>query len=194
MPRYKEYNEKRVLDIAMREFWKCGFQATSIQQLSTAMKINKNTIYEVFGNKEDLLVKTMLHYKKHYCEELIHQLKTGNAHQETLLNFFEQYFEHMKKNRNSCYILSITTETGISVEAARQVLEVYVNEIEQAFLEIMQRILPNEKPEVIQKKAYQIHHVFLSLMLVSSIRTYEYCIAFTQQTFNLMNLKSPNYA
>jgi TetR/AcrR family transcriptional regulator, transcriptional repressor for nem operon len=192
MPRYKEYNEKRVLDLAMKTFWKDGFRATSLQMLIEAMKINKFTLYHNFGSKEELLVKTMLHYRKNYSDDLITALRNEPAEEPTLRKFFEQYLLHAKDHRNGCFILSITTETGSSIESVRLVLEDYVNEIEATLYDFTKRIIPFKNDEIIKKKASQLNSLFLSLMLVSSIHPFEYCKNFMEKSISLINLNHSN--
>src|SRR6187551_3785824 len=49
--RPKDFDEEVVLDKAMELFWKQGYEATSLEQLLTAMGMGKGSMYHNFGNK-----------------------------------------------------------------------------------------------------------------------------------------------
>jgi AcrR family transcriptional regulator len=50
------------LDIALRVFWKKGYEGTSIDDLTAAIGINRPSLYCAFGNKEQLFRKALDRY------------------------------------------------------------------------------------------------------------------------------------
>ena len=60
MPRTKQFNEEEILKKAMELFWEKGFHATSIQDLVAHLGINRASLYDTFGGKEEL-------FKKAFC-------------------------------------------------------------------------------------------------------------------------------
>ena len=64
MPRVKSFDEKEVLDKAIHLFWKQGYTATSIQDLVTHLGINRASLYDTFGDKEELFKKAFEQYRK----------------------------------------------------------------------------------------------------------------------------------
>ncbi|PZR20229.1 MAG: TetR/AcrR family transcriptional regulator [Flavobacterium psychrophilum] len=62
MPRNKEFNYDEKLVAARDLFWKKGYNATSINDLEVAMKINRSSIYLAYGNKHELFVKSLCNY------------------------------------------------------------------------------------------------------------------------------------
>ena len=54
MARPREYDRDEVLEKAMRVFWAKGYACTSVQDLVTAMGINRGSLYAEFGDKEGL--------------------------------------------------------------------------------------------------------------------------------------------
>ncbi|KAF4516063.1 hypothetical protein B566_EDAN000300 [Ephemera danica] len=62
MPRSKEFNPDDALDHAMHIFWHKGYEASSMEDLLTAMGINRGSLYDTFGDKRQLFVKTLDHY------------------------------------------------------------------------------------------------------------------------------------
>lgn len=65
MVRSKEFDPAEALDKAMHVFWHKGYEATSMEDLLTAMDINRGSLYATFGNKRELFLKAM----DLYCTE-----------------------------------------------------------------------------------------------------------------------------
>ena len=61
------FDKQHALAAAMHVFWKKGFSGASLADLTTAMGINKPSLYAAFGNKESLFIQ---HYELSYniCE------------------------------------------------------------------------------------------------------------------------------
>lgn len=62
MPRPKEFDPERALDKAMHVFWHKGYEATSMEDLLTAMNLNRGSLYATFGDKRELFLKAMDRY------------------------------------------------------------------------------------------------------------------------------------
>jgi TetR/AcrR family transcriptional repressor of nem operon len=62
MPRPKEFNPDDALEKAMHVFWHKGYEATSMEDLLTAMNINRGSLYDTFGDKRELFLKAMDRY------------------------------------------------------------------------------------------------------------------------------------
>jgi TetR/AcrR family transcriptional repressor of nem operon len=52
MARPVEFDETKVLTNAMEQFWKEGFEASSVQKLLDCTGINRGTLYNSFGDKD----------------------------------------------------------------------------------------------------------------------------------------------
>ncbi|HRV92857.1 MAG TPA: helix-turn-helix domain-containing protein, partial [Anaerolineae bacterium] len=59
MARPREFDENEVLDKAMDLFWQKGYEATSIQELLTAMGISRGSLYDAFGDKHALFLAVL---------------------------------------------------------------------------------------------------------------------------------------
>lgn len=62
MARPKEFDPDEALDKAMHVFWHKGYEATSMEDLLSAMDINRGSLYATFGDKRELFVKAMDRY------------------------------------------------------------------------------------------------------------------------------------
>jgi TetR/AcrR family transcriptional repressor of nem operon len=57
-----EYND--VLNNAMEQFWREGFEASSVQKLLDVTGINRGTLYNSFGDKDTFFKACLDHYNK----------------------------------------------------------------------------------------------------------------------------------
>lgn len=72
--RKRSFCKDEALDKAMRVFWENGYAGTSIAQLTTALGINKPSLYAAFGNKEQLFATAMEHYMHKYAAQTLDRL------------------------------------------------------------------------------------------------------------------------
>jgi AcrR family transcriptional regulator len=64
--RPRSFDRERALDVAMREFWRRGFDAVSIGELTTAMGITPPSLYAAFGDKKTLFREVLDLYQRTY--------------------------------------------------------------------------------------------------------------------------------
>ncbi|MGO2415914.1 MULTISPECIES: TetR/AcrR family transcriptional regulator [Cobetia] len=60
--RKREFDEHIALQKAMEVFWRKGYTAATLSDLTQQMGINKTSMYSAFGNKAALFVKAARHY------------------------------------------------------------------------------------------------------------------------------------
>lgn len=60
--RPQAFDRDTVLDRAVDTFWANGYTATSLEDLTTSMGINRPSLYGAFGNKHDLFMQTIDRY------------------------------------------------------------------------------------------------------------------------------------
>ena len=112
MPRTKQFNEKEVLNKAMELFWEKGFHATSIQDLVSHLGINRASLYDTFGGKEELFNRAFQEYRN-ASGDTVKGFLAGAA---TVKEGFEKLFdfaigEAVKDDaRKGCFVVNTTTE------------------------------------------------------------------------------------
>lgn len=60
--RPREFDEARVLAAAMEAFWRKGYEATSLAELTACTGLNKASLYRVFGDKHQLFMAALKNY------------------------------------------------------------------------------------------------------------------------------------
>lgn len=63
MARPLQFDRQQALDAAMQVFWLHGFCSSSLQQLLTAMEINRGSLYAAFGDKAGLFKEVIDNYQ-----------------------------------------------------------------------------------------------------------------------------------
>ena len=64
--RPRGFEEDEALDRAVRVFWEHGYEGASMSELTSAMGINKPSLYAVFGSKEELFRRALARYQDTY--------------------------------------------------------------------------------------------------------------------------------
>lgn len=66
------------LQQAMKLFWTHGYHATSMDMLTKELGVEKPSIYAAFGNKHDLYIATLVHYRTELLK-LVRQVLNENT-------------------------------------------------------------------------------------------------------------------
>ena len=66
--RPRAYEPKTALARAADTFWKAGYAGTSLDDLAAATGMNRPSLYAAFGDKRELYLKTLQHYRDEYRE------------------------------------------------------------------------------------------------------------------------------
>jgi AcrR family transcriptional regulator len=62
MARPREFDEAEILDRALAVFWERGFDGTSIEELVQSTGLGRASLYNAFGDKEQLFKRVLDHY------------------------------------------------------------------------------------------------------------------------------------
>ncbi|MDB5134354.1 MAG: comR 2 [Mucilaginibacter sp.] len=64
MARTKDFDESEVLTKAMHLFWHKGYNGTSMQDLVDGLGISRSSLYDTYGDKHTLFIKSLESYKE----------------------------------------------------------------------------------------------------------------------------------
>ncbi len=70
MGRPREFDEETVLEAAMDAFWRQGYEATSMTDLCAATGLHKGSLYQAFGDKHQLYLRSLQHYTEQSFKEV----------------------------------------------------------------------------------------------------------------------------
>lgn len=141
MPRVKLFDESEVLTKAMNLFWKQGYAATSVQDLVSHLGINRASLYDTFGDKEQLFKKSFELYRKNNIEGLKQFFDTQNNVREGFARLFENAIEEAinDEDRKGCFVVNTTTELVPNDDSIAVTLEDNKSDFENIFFEYLQK-------------------------------------------------------
>ena len=70
MARTKDFDEDEVLQKAMNLFWYKGYNGTSMQELVDGLGISRSSMYDTFGDKHTLFMRSLENYKQMATTEM----------------------------------------------------------------------------------------------------------------------------
>ena len=141
MPRVKLFDEQEVLTKAMNLFWKQGYSATSVQDLVSHLGINRASLYDTFGDKEQLFKKSFALYRKSNIEGLIQFFKTHPDVKQGFSELFDIAIQEsiLDKETKGCFVVNTTTELIPNDKSLIKVIEDNKRDFENLFYEYLQK-------------------------------------------------------
>lgn len=112
MARNKEFEREAVLEKAKQLFWKQGFHATSVQNLVDHLGINRASIYDTFGGKNELYETALKSYRAENLVFLKEHLAKFDSAKKSLTFLFKTAIRTAIKDqdRKGCFVINCTTE------------------------------------------------------------------------------------
>jgi TetR/AcrR family transcriptional regulator, transcriptional repressor for nem operon len=89
MARHKEFDRDEVLQKAMEVFWSRGYEAASIDDLVKHMGINRQSLYDTFGDKHALYLLALDRYREIEGRKMLELLERPGSVKKTLRQLFQ---------------------------------------------------------------------------------------------------------
>ena len=89
----KQFDPTEALEKAMHVFWQHGYAGTSMSQLLAEMCIGKKSLYDTFGNKRELFLKTLDLYGAQSLKQVTDTLEQPGSPLTNLRTLFEGFME-----------------------------------------------------------------------------------------------------
>ncbi|MEH6305628.1 TetR/AcrR family transcriptional regulator [Olivibacter sp. CPCC 100613] len=110
MARLVAFDEERAIQKAMEVFWKKGYAATSMRDLTDAMQINSSSLYNTIGDKHQLFVRCIRHYTKMRIQAIEQRYADLGSSIQVLENFIKDAADIITTEPNSCMCIKATFE------------------------------------------------------------------------------------
>jgi len=110
--RPKEFDPDKAIEKAMQVFWHKGYEATSMEDLLTAMDLNRGSLYDTFGDKRQLFLKVIDRYCTGFVGEKFALLNQPGLALPTLRRFIHTMIEGALADpqRRGCLIANTVME------------------------------------------------------------------------------------
>ena len=175
MPKTALFDKEAVIEKAMHLFWKKGYHATSMQDLVEVMGINRSSIYNSFGDKFGLYLKSLKHYQSRERSQAHYYLLQSKSPLQAIRKFLEGIIEAIlaDKSKMGCYISNCTTEFAHTDSPVRKFLEDNQSNLLQLLKDILAtgqetgEITTRQTPEALALYLFSsIHGLRLTGMLI----------------------------
>lgn len=135
MPRPKNFCKEEVLKKAMELFWQKGYEATSVQDLVEYLGINKQSLYDTFGDKQTLYLAALKSYREEHETELNQMNFENDPVKETFRKVFEKSISNSCEDsqRKGCFLNNATVELASQNKEIGQVCTDWMKSFETKF-------------------------------------------------------------
>src|SRR5271165_4717892 len=135
MPRPREFDEAAALEAAIECFWRHGYEATSLRDLTASMGLTAPSLYNAFGDKQQLFSRALERYLERTTRDRLHRLEQSFAPEEALERFFGEIIEHSinDRHRKGCFLVNSALEVAPHHAECRAVVARQFRDIEAFF-------------------------------------------------------------
>lgn len=134
--RPKSFDEEEALDRAMNLFWYRGYEATALSELQREMGISRQSLYDTFGSKRALFIRSIEHYRTTQLTQALGLLEREGSPVENVKEVV-RFFERLAADARcrGCLVANALVEVGPHDEEIgellRETLELLQGSIER---------------------------------------------------------------
>ena len=140
------YDEAEVLEKALQVFWRQGYEATSVDDLTAAMGLSRSSFYSAFGSKQGVLIAVLQSYS-HAALQALEQLAKGPRDQA--VKAMLDALSGSSGGPRGCMLVNCITELAPHHEEVAELGRRHLERIEELFA----KALSPDNPEVARDKA-----------------------------------------
>lgn len=110
----KQFDRDAALDRAMSLFWERGYAASSVQDLVQRTGVNRQSLYDTFGDKHDLFLQALERYRQLGARQFRSLLAGDAPIRDRFARFFEHYLDDAATDDRcrGCFLVNSTLELG----------------------------------------------------------------------------------
>lgn len=140
MGRTKQFSQQAVLDDAMHLFWERGFHSTSMQDLVDHLGVNRQSLYDTFGGKQELFEAALERYRELQALPMRRALEADGPLGDVLRHWFRDMIaEMLKKNGKGCLLVNTATELAEQDDVIFGVCSANARQLEATFSGLLVR-------------------------------------------------------
>lgn len=134
--RPREYDPELALAQATDAFWRAGFAATSLDELSAATGMHRPSLYAAFGDKRALHLKALERYRQETWGGIVGQLEADVPLVEALSRVFAEglaVYLSGQEGPRGCFIVGTALPEALTDEEVRAAVAEGLAELDGAF-------------------------------------------------------------
>src|SRR5262245_40713535 len=130
----KQFDPEIALAKAMEVFWARGYEAASLSELLAHMGIGRKSLYDTFGNKRSLFLKTLEHYAQTTIKSIRNQLSAPGSPLTNIRRVLRDFQRiHAVPGSKGCMLGTNIADFDTNDQEIASVLRSYLREVEDAF-------------------------------------------------------------
>lgn len=135
MPWEKSFNEDDAIAKAMNVFWEKGYEPASIADLISMTGITRGSLYNAFGGKEQLFIKSLSKYDQEFRRSLLAELEAMDDPKRAITVFFERIVDQTLADteKKGCFIINTASELSTHGEVVNSIVHNGIRELEAFF-------------------------------------------------------------
>jgi TetR/AcrR family transcriptional repressor of nem operon len=139
--RRKQFDPAAALERAMEVFWLKGFQGTSVSDLLAAMAINRFSMYQTFGGKDELFLAALKLYRGRWSEMIAEHLARPGRARAVLAELLREMGRQVTSDKlgRGCLVANSAVELRCLGADAAKLVRGSVGSLEDAFTRTLER-------------------------------------------------------
>ena len=141
MPWEKTFDIDEATDRATEVFWKKGYEATSLSDLTEAMQINKGSLYNAFGSKKALFDRALARYDQKNRATRIAELRQSDDAVAAIAAFFDGLIDQAREDPRQlgCFVINTAQDLPNQPPEVGEVIKASLSDIEDFFREMIEK-------------------------------------------------------
>ncbi|MEM6455822.1 MAG: TetR/AcrR family transcriptional regulator [Acidobacteriota bacterium] len=137
--RPKAFDREQALDAALHVFWQQGYGATAIGDLTEAMGIGRQSLYDTYGDKHALYLEALRRYTEMRLDAMRQTFEQPGSPVAHLRTFFAMWKEEAMSCNSGCMMVNSSTEVGHVDDAVARLIEKKMHRLEGLLQELLER-------------------------------------------------------
>jgi TetR/AcrR family transcriptional regulator, transcriptional repressor for nem operon len=141
MARTKEFDEASVLEKAVQLFWCKGYNGASAQDIVDELGISRSSLYDTFGDKRSLFLRSLKTYRDKTSTDLITMINESN----NILQTVRQILHHVAKDSSQdkavkgCFMVNSAVELAPHDKDVAKIVDQNMKSIESALSKALKK-------------------------------------------------------
>ncbi len=135
MPKVKQFNKEKVLEVASSIFHQKGYNGTSIDEILKATGLSRSSLYDSFKDKHSLYLQSLEFYKtaERDTYEVVNQKKLNGL--QKIESLFKEVINHLinHPDDNGCLMVNAAAEMSKRCEKTAQVICNNKDDVQELF-------------------------------------------------------------
>ncbi|AIS62349.1 TetR/AcrR family transcriptional regulator [Listeria ivanovii subsp. londoniensis] len=170
MGRVKQFDEQIVLNKAMQIFWEKGYEKTSMQDLVDHMGIHRRSIYDTFGDKHELFLKSLDCYEFRLNQIIKQQVKQDMTIKEKLETLFLSVSSVNNESPKGCLIVNSAAELSLLDEPIKKKIQELFDKSEMYLYQLLVEAMNKgeiSKNKNLQELASYLHNAWVGIRVLA---------------------------